>query len=89
MEFIRIGSGTSLEGLKRMMSYILNDEEQGYTDSPLVDVPTALFIIEVAKLVNDREDWFPHGKWATIQAIQERIETELKALTEGRDEKRT
>lgn len=43
-----------------------------------VEVEIALLVIEAAKRAEDREDWFPRGKWATVQAMQERVERELK-----------
>jgi hypothetical protein len=45
-----------------------------------VDVSLALLVIEVAKRAEDREDWFPRGKWATVQAMQDRVERELRWL---------
>jgi hypothetical protein len=45
-----------------------------------VDVALALLVIEVAKRAEDRADWFPRGKWATVQAMQERTERELRWL---------
>lgn len=33
----------------------------------------------------DREDWFPSGKWATIQAIQDRLSMLAKASLELAD----
>jgi hypothetical protein len=43
-----------------------------------VEVPQALFLVEVMKRAEDRAEWFPHGKWATIQSFQDRID---KAIT--------
>ena len=40
----------------------------------------ALMIIAIAERADDKEEWFPHGKWATIQAIQGRIDKELDML---------
>ena len=51
----------------------------GYV-ATFAEVPVALFIIEVAKRAMDCKDWFPHGKWATIQAIQNRVEKKFKTL---------
>jgi hypothetical protein len=36
--------------------------------------------VEAAKRAEDRDEWFPRGKWATIQAMQEAIEQELGNL---------
>ena len=44
------------------------------------DVATVLLIVEVAKLAADRVDWFPHGKWATIQMLQGKVFSELSKL---------
>lgn len=49
-------------------------------DSQFANVADALFVIEVAKRAKDRDDWFPCGKWATIQAIQGRCEAQLSKL---------
>ena len=47
-----------------------------------VDVPIAMLIVEIMKRSEDKEEWFPHGKWGTIQAIQARIDIEINALFE-------
>ena len=64
-------------GLEKMMAAAMG--ENGYV-ATFVEVPVALFIIEVAKRAMDCKDWFPHGKWATIQAVQSRVEKEFEAL---------
>lgn len=64
-------------GLEKMMATAMG--ENGYV-ATFVEVPVALYIIEVAKRAMDYEDWFPHGKWATIQAIQNRVEKEFETL---------
>ena len=43
----------------------------------------ALLVIEAAKRAEDRVEWFPRGKWATIQAMQERTERELRWMFSG------
>lgn len=48
-----------------------------------VDVGLALLVIEAAKRADDREDWFPRGKWATIQAMQAAADKVLTALFRG------
>ena len=53
---------------------------QGYTDAGLVSVEVALLIIEIAKRAEDREEWFPCGQWATIQAIQARVDEQLQKV---------
>jgi hypothetical protein len=57
-------------GLADLMRDLLDAEEYVYSH---VDMPSALFIVEVAKLADDRQDYFPRGKWATIQNIQARM----------------
>lgn len=47
-----------------------------------VDASTALLIIEAAKRAEDRAEWFPHGKWATIQAMQGATEKQLARMFE-------
>ena len=65
------------DGLKSMMEAAI-----GLNKIVQVFVPMqwALFIVEVAKRAPDKEEWFPNGKWATIQAIQERIDKELNEI---------
>ena len=77
MDFIELGGSITVDGLNLMLESALGGS-QGYTDSRLVEVPIALLIIEIAKIAEDREEWFPCGKWATIQAIQGRVAEELK-----------
>ena len=79
MDFVELGGGCVVEGLGKMLEAAFG-EPHGYTDSRLVDVPTALMIVEIAKLADDRDDWFPCGQWATIQAIQSRCEKQLRTL---------
>lgn len=79
MDFIELGGSLTVDGLSQMLESALGGS-QGYTDSRLVEVPIALLIIEIAKVAEDREEWFPCGKWATIQAIQARVEKEISAL---------
>lgn len=78
MDFIELGGSCTVDGLNLMLEAALGPH--GYTGSRLVEVPIALLIIEIAKMSEDRDAWFPCGKWATIQAIQGRVEKELKTL---------
>ena len=80
MDFIELGGWRTVDGLNLMLEEALG--LHGYTGSGLVEVSTALLIIEIAKLSEDRDEWFPYGKWATIQAIESRVEEELKKLFE-------
>lgn len=78
MDFIELGGSRVVDGLHLMLEAALGQDD--YTDSRLVEIPIALLIIEIAKIAEDRDQWFPSGKWATIQAIQGRVEKELKKL---------
>ena len=66
-----------LDGLRDMM--IAADDADGLVQSH-VDVLTALLIIEISKRAEDRVDWFPRGKWATMQALQERCSAQLDKM---------
>ena len=65
------------DGLADMLTAAIG--EHGYNLGH-VDVQLALLVIEAAKRAEDREDWFPRGKWATVQSMQERTERELRWL---------
>jgi hypothetical protein len=45
-----------------------------------VDVQVALLVIELAKRAEDSPEWFPHGKWATIQEIKAAADKQLDHL---------
>lgn len=79
MDFVELGDSCVVEGLGKMLEAALGGKH-GYTDSRLVDVPTAFMIVEIAKLADDRDDWFPCGQWATIQEIQNRCARQLGTL---------
>lgn len=64
-------------GLEEMLTAAIG--EHGYVCS-YVDVSVALLIIEIAKRAEDKAEWFPHGKWATIQNMQSQCEKELSKL---------
>ena len=70
-------SPTVRDGLDAMLTAAIG--EHGYM-LDYVDVQLALLLIEAAKRADDREDWFPRGKWATVQAMQERTDRELRWL---------
>jgi hypothetical protein len=65
------------DGLELMLTAAIGDHgyHMGY-----VDVAVALLVIEAAKRADDRPEWFPHGRWATIQAMQQRTEDELAKM---------
>ena len=65
------------DGLADMLTAAIG--EHGYS-LVHVDVQLALLVIEAAKRAEDREDWFPRGKWATVQAMQSCVERELRWL---------
>ena len=64
-------------GLSDMMTVAIGDH--GYTFR-WVEVDFALLVIKIAKRAEDNPDWFPHGKWATIQRMQAVVEQELDRL---------
>jgi hypothetical protein len=66
-----------LDGLCNMMTVAVGPHE--YVQS-YVDVPVALLLVEVAKRADDRAEWFPRGKWATIQAMQGEVERQMRGL---------
>ena len=65
------------DGLADMLTAAIGEHAYvlGYVDAGL-----ALLVIEAAKRAEDRDEWFPRGKWATVQAMQERTERELRWL---------
>jgi hypothetical protein len=69
--------GTVIEGLRDMLRAAIGEHEYvfGY-----VELPVALLIIEAAKRAKDLDEWFPHGKWATIQRIQGSVDKELNSF---------
>lgn len=71
------GSSITRDGLAEMLEYYIGPHEYVYSYVPLQD---ALFIIEIARRAEDKPTWFPHGKWATIQSIQENIQKCLAEL---------
>lgn len=79
MDYVNLGGSMTVEGLGKMLEAALGGPH-GYTDSLIAEVPIALYIVEIAKIADDKEEWFPLGKWATIQAIQGRIEKEITTL---------
>ena len=65
-----------IDGLKDMLEAVIGPHEYIFS---YVDPPIALFIIEIAKRAEDKPEWFPHGKWATIQNIQNMVEIEINS----------
>ncbi len=70
-------SASVCEGLDRMLTAAIG--EHGYRMAA-VEAGAALLVLEAAGRAEDRPEWFPRGKWATIQAMQERVEVELQKL---------
>ncbi len=78
MDFVHLSeSPRVIDGLKDMMNTIIGENE--YVQS-YVNVEIALLICEIAKRAEDKDGWFPRGKWATIQAIQARINEQINCL---------
>lgn len=71
------GNPNVRDGLKSMMKAAIG--ENGYVEE-FVEVPVALFILEVMIKAQDNKNWFPMGKSATIQAIRGRVDNELRNL---------
>lgn len=63
------------DGLESMLTAAIGEHGYGLR---FVQPELALLVIEAAKRAEDRDDWFPRGKWATVQAMQERTERELR-----------
>ena len=40
------------------------------------------WIVLILKKLEDKEEWFPRGKWATIQSIWEQLEKAAKEFVE-------
>ena len=70
-------SSSVIAGLRQMM-----DVADGASEvvQQHVEASIALLVIEIAKLAEEREEWFPRGKWATIQNIQESTDRQLRTL---------
>ena len=67
-------NGLSRDGVAAMLETIIGPNE---LVQPYVSVETGLLIIEIAKRVDDRVEWFPRGRWATIQMVQHKIDLEF------------
>ncbi len=74
------GSNHVLDGLGVMLEAALSDHDlvRGW-----MGVPTLLYVLEIAKRAEDRPEWFPHGKWATIQSLQVKVEKALDGIWGG------
>lgn len=70
-------SSRVIDGLRDMMTAAIGPHD---CIAHHVEVEIALLIIEVASRAKDRDDWFPRGRWATIQAIQSKTVERLNDL---------
>lgn len=78
MDLINISnSHTVRDGLSDMIEAAIGPHE---IVQVFVPIEWALWIIEIAKVAPDKEEWFPVGKWATIQVIQSRIKYEIDKI---------
>lgn len=77
-------SARVIEGIHAMMREVLGDNE--YVQM-FVELSVACLIVTVAKFVEDRPEWFPRGKWATIQAIESQIQDALERARHERHKK--
>ena len=78
LDFVLLTSSNSVrEGLENMLTAAIGDH--GYNLS-YVDASISLLVIEAAKRAEDREEWFPRGKSATIQSMQAATESQLARM---------
>ena len=81
MDYIEIAGSEMVKcGLEDMLDAVEDGMSGLIQGGRFTDVATGLLVVEIAKLAEDRDEWFPCGKWATIQAIQGRCDKELKTL---------
>lgn len=85
MDDIRLcDSNIAREGLSRMLDCVIGPHEY---ICAWVPVERALLILEIAKRVKDEPMWFPRGKWATIQFIENDINEQLKQFNGAEEPK--
>jgi hypothetical protein len=65
------------EGLESMLTAAIGDH--GYRLQH-VDLSVACMVLIIALRAPDLDEWFPHGKWATLQRIQGGIEESMKQI---------
>ncbi len=71
MDSIHLSESTAVvTGLIRLMDDLIGAGDYVTTWSEL---PYVTMLVEVAKRADDTTEYFPRGKWATIQSLQERI----------------
>lgn len=71
-----------VEGLRRMMQERFGDEYDEYARM-WVPMGRALLIVAVARRVEDKPEYFPRGKWATIQAIEQGVDWVIDRALKG------
>ena len=86
MDSIQLTAGKTQEGLDSMLEAVLGPH--GYIQ-PWVEIPVALLIVAIAKRAEDKPAWFPCGKWATIQAIEQSVALELDKLADKHARRKT
>lgn len=67
-----------LNGLRAMMED-LKGQDEAEIIRPWMEIEPVLFLLEIMKRADDRDIWFPHGKWATIQAVTARVDVAITA----------
>jgi hypothetical protein len=78
MDSIRLADHSrTLDGLRQMMEEI---DDAAELVQAHVDVSIALLIAEIGRRAEDRPEWFPSGKWATLQHIQASIDRQIGSL---------
>lgn len=82
MDYIKIGSNSIVrDGLELAIEKLIGPHE--YVKS-FVPMEIALLIVRLAKISEDKPEYFPKGKWATIQAIENNIDNEFDKLEKPR-----
>jgi len=70
----------TLDGLRLMLEAAIGPHEWVHS---FVAVEIAMLIVEAAKRApEDRPEWFPRGRWATIQEIETEINRALATMFE-------
>lgn len=67
----------TIDGLRDLMAAADDAAELVH---PHVDISVAMLIAAVARRSEDRPEWFPAGRWATIQSIETAINKQLDHL---------
>ena len=67
----------ALDGLELMTKEMMNTTDHVAGKK---DIAAALFITALAKKADDKPEWFPKGKWATIQLMEARIGEQIDKM---------